>query len=366
MRAHLDSAAPLSGIGARLNRNPTVSDNSTNEQVVQGTEMGTELASRLMRGFAWPDVELVEGTEAVLWPADGPEAALAEDLPPADQGALAVLSWARAKVLRFETASPEPLPTTLLVSTLAVGGPARFVVHKSYQVGATAVCDPPSEVMVVERRDLFRVPVVTDVSLSFHGGSFPGFTLDCSIGGLRAVVPRSVPVGNEVEVELALGPGKLATLPATARHCRVGTPAVVGLQFERVSADMERQLSQFVGFHQRRLMPRVKAVVPVEYSSHGRPFIEAFASDVSPGDVCISAFEAHLPGEPVEVRVFLARRQHSFRAHVLSSEMIVEEGAPTRHVLRLSFGEADVDAETQFRKAVRELAIDRVSRRDDT
>lgn len=325
--------------------------------------MATELAYRLVRKFAWPEIELVEGTEAVLWPAENSEAAGAADLPSPDKGVEAVLSWARARVLRFETASPEPLPATLLVSTLAVAGPARFVVHKSYQMGATAVCEPPDEVFVTERRDLFRVGVATEVALSFDQGSLPGLTLDCSVGGLRAAVPRPLPVGAEVQADLLLGSGRRACVTARVRHCRSGAPAVVGLQFERLTSDVERQLSQFVGLHQRRLMPRVRAVVPVEYSSHGRPFLESFASEVSPGDVVFSAHDSHRPGELVELKIYLSHLEHAFRAYVLSSEATGEEGAPQRYQVRLSLGEASADTEARLRKAVRELAIERMTDR---
>ncbi|HET9059338.1 MAG TPA: PilZ domain-containing protein [Acidimicrobiales bacterium] len=325
--------------------------------------MDTELAYRLVRKFAWPEIELVEGTEATLWPAPNAEAASAQELPPSENGVEAVLSWARSKVLRFETASPEPLANTLLVSTLAVSGPAHFVVHKSYQTGSTAVCDPPEEVFVVERRDLFRVAVATDVALSCQGGSLPGLSLDFSVGGLRAAVPRPLPVGAEVKAEVALGGGRRATVPARVRHCRLGAPAVVGLQFERLAPDIERQLTQFVGTHQRRLMPRVRAVVPIEYRSHGRNFLEAFATEVSPGDVVFSAHDSHRPGELVDVKIYLSHIEHSFGAHVLSNEEQGEEDGPRKHVVRLSLGEAAPDVEARFRKAIRELAIERMTDR---
>jgi c-di-GMP-binding flagellar brake protein YcgR len=325
--------------------------------------MDTELAYRLVRKFTWAEIELVEGTEAVLWPAESPEAASAEELPPPDKGVEAVLTWARSKVLRFETASPEPLPNYLLVSTLAVAGPARFVAHKSYQLGATAVCEPPGEIFVVERRDLFRVPVATDVALSFDGVTLPGLTLDCSVGGLRAAVPRPLSVGTEVEADLLLSGGRRACMPARVRHCRLGQPALVGLQFGRLAPDVERQLSLFVGAHQRRLMPRVRAVVPVEYRSHGRAFLEAFASEVSPGDIVFSAHDSHRPGEHVDVKVFLSHLEHSFRAYVLSCDTPEEQAVPKRYVVRLSLAETSSDAEARFRKAVRELAIERMTDR---
>src|SRR5579875_3864685 len=113
--------------------------------------MSMQSASRLVRTLPWAQADLVEGTEAFLWPAASPQDA--EEPPPDTATAVrAVLSWARPKVLRFETASPEPLPTLLLVSTFSVEGPALFVVTKTYQIGSTAACEPPRRVYIVERR----------------------------------------------------------------------------------------------------------------------------------------------------------------------------------------------------------------------
>ena len=114
---------------------------------------------------------------------------------------------------------------------------------------------------------------------------------------------------------------------------------MAGLQFVRVPSDAERHLSQFVGRHQRRLMPRVQAVVPLEYRSHGdRRFLEAFANEVSPGDLVLMARQAHLPGERLELKVRLSRQDFTFNAAAVSCETTVEdEGKTVRHFVKLSF-----------------------------
>ena len=120
---------------------------------------------------AWAPGLLVEGTEALLWPAEDGVAAAAMPLPDPDEAVRAILSWVRPKVLRFQmTVAPQGFPELVLVSTQAASGPAQFVVHKSYQITTTVVCDPPDEVHIVERRDLFRVPVATPVVLTAPSG----------------------------------------------------------------------------------------------------------------------------------------------------------------------------------------------------
>jgi hypothetical protein len=94
-----------------------------------------QTAPRLARRLAWADADLVEGTEALLWPASSEADGDVEELPDRSEACRAVLSWVRPKVLRFEIEPPpRALSELLLVSTLAVGGPAQFVAHKSYQI----------------------------------------------------------------------------------------------------------------------------------------------------------------------------------------------------------------------------------------
>ena len=185
---------------------------------------------------------------------------------------------------------------------------------------------------------------------------------------------------------MELSAGKEIILPAVVRHCRPyppdarpapstgdglingdrkSSPSVAGLQFLRVPSDAERHLSQFVGRHQRRLMPRVQAVVPLEYRSHGaRRFLEAFANEVSPGDLVLMARRAHFPGERLELKVRLSRQDFTFNAAAVSCETTVEdEGKTVRHFVKVSFDDAEAAVEAKFRKAVRELSIDRFSRR---
>ncbi|HXR22688.1 MAG TPA: hypothetical protein VN786_09040, partial [Acidimicrobiales bacterium] len=61
-----------------------------------------QTAPRLARRLAWADADLVEGTEALLWPASGLADGEAEELPDRSEASRAVLSWVRPKVLRFE------------------------------------------------------------------------------------------------------------------------------------------------------------------------------------------------------------------------------------------------------------------------
>ncbi len=357
-----------------------------------GAGVSTGLEEEVVRRVAWEQTRLVEGTEAVLWPA-GEVLDEPGPLPSAQEGERAVLSWARPKVLRFETATPRPLGELLLVSTLAVGGPVRFVVRKSYQRGNTAVCEPPGMVLMMERRTLFRVAVSTDVGMGLgEGRRWSVRSLDVSVGGMRVCLPDALEVGQEVALEPVLLNGAVVEALAVVRHCRpylaqtveVGsrppgafgtrrpsppTPPspkscnyTAGLEFVALTGDAERRLTQFVGHHQRRLMPCVHAVTALEYRSPGRSFVEAFGTDVSPGDLVFKAYEGHVPGEELELRVRLGRQLHHFRTSVLASELVPEEGgAPRRYRVRVSLDVYRGQDEAQFRQAVKELAIERLS-----
>ena len=340
--------------------------------------MASPFVGHLVRRNAWEETDVVEGTEALIWGAESDDVAVLEELPNPATAFHAVVSWVRPKVLRFETASPEPLPERLLVSTLAVAGPVQFVARKSYQVGTTAVCEPPEQVYLVERRDLYRVPVAARVTVASPSGRLRLCSMDCSLGGLRICPPEPLLVGSEVEVGLELDPGTVVTITAVVRHCRPvdpvrssagercdGCPSVAGLQFVGIPGDVERQLSQFLGRHQRRLMPRVQAVVPIEYRSHGRrPFVEAVARELSPGDVVLVVYERHVPGDRMELKFRIRRQEFSFQACAVASGTTGEgEGTPSRYVVKAALDEAGEAMEAQFRKAVRDLAIERVSQK---
>jgi c-di-GMP-binding flagellar brake protein YcgR len=307
----------------------------------------------------------VEGTEALIWRAEDEAAAEADELPDPSEAIPAVLSWVRPRVLRFALAPPPlPVPELVLVSTLAVRGPARFVAERAYQVGTTVVCAPPAELFIFERRDLFRLPVATHVSIETPQGTMSTYSMDCSLGGLRVCVPGSLEVGTQVKVNVDLGSHESVVVRAAVRHCRpLEEHAIAGLQFLDLRPDVERRLSNFVGHHQRRLLPRVHAVVPVEYCpQNGRRFREGVASELSPGDVIFVAREAHLPGERMALQLRVSGKLYTFGASVVSSEDTVDDDEMSqRHLVRASLDDMSEMDQAQFRKAVRELALDRVS-----
>ncbi len=334
--------------------------------------------SQLVRKQAWTEAHLVEGTEALLWPAEDVSAAGPTELPDVSEAVRAILSWVRPKVLRFQmTVPPQGLPDLILVSTRAVSGPARFVAHKSYQISTYVVCDPPDEVHIVERRDLFRVPVATRVTVAAAGGQWDLFSMDFSPAGLRVCPPEPLEVGTEVDLTIELGPGQVITVPAVVRHSQPygepgdatgrrrpddhdGCPSQVGFQFLNLPGRVERQLAQFVAHHQRRLMPRVKTLLTVEYRCQSRrQFVEALGNEVSPGDLVFVAHEDHLPGDRLELKVRLGPRNYSFEAHAVSCKTTVAGGDNrVRRLVVASLDECGDGAEVQFRAAVRDLALE--------
>lgn len=348
--------------------------------------MSMQTAPRLVRRLKWADADLVEGTEAMLWPASSAEDA---EAPPPDSADAVhgVLSWARPKVLRFETTTPEPLPDLLLVSTLSVDGPAMFVVRKTYQIGPTAACEPPREIHIVERRDLFRVPVAAKVTLAAASRTWELSSLDCSLGGMRVCPPANLAVGSQVEVKVELHNGHVLNLVAEVRHShlfqplgaaaakapRLGParvdscdacPTIVGLQFLSVPAESERRLGEFVSRHQRRLMPRTRARLPMEYCPEQRAYyLETFASEISPGDLVFETRKAHVPGERMKVRARLGRRDYEFGSYVVASHSFARDEGGTGHCVRVSLDEGSDAQESLFRKAVRDLAIERMGSR---
>ena len=333
---------------------------------------------RLVRKQPWAPGLLVEGTEALLWPAEDGVAAAAMPLPDPDEAVRAILSWVRPKVLRFQmTVAPQGFPELVLVSTQAASGPAQFVVHKSYQITTTVVCDPPDEVHIVERRDLFRVPVATPVVLTAPSGQHAIYSMDISTGGVRVCSPEPLQVGSEVDLSIELGEGQAVDVTSVVRHSRSypaaggdpglarlggrdGCPSQVGLQFLHLAPRVERQLAQFVARHQRRLMPRVKTFLTAQYSCERRPlYVDAPVTEVSPGEIVLVAREAHLPGEPLGLRLRVGGRAYNLGARVVSCKTeAVGDGERTRHLVVASLAESEDSAEERFRIAVRDLALE--------
>lgn len=321
-----------------------------------------------LRRVAWEEAGLVEGTEALLWRADDDGAARQRLLPPAEEATAAVVSWVRPGALHFETASAGPLPELVLVSTQAVGGPARFVAHKSYQAGTTAVCEPPTEIFVFDKRELARVAVAVPVSVWASAQVASSHTLDCSPGGARSYLPWPVEVGAKAVLELELGGGEALRAGGVVRHCSaVDCPPagegrwVAGFEWASLPPAGRRKLSHFLAQQERRLMPRVKSLTPVEYRAHGREgFAEALASELSPGDLVLSAYEAHSPGDPLEVRIRLRKQEFAFGGRVVACSPVAEPGrAPVRYSVRVCLDLAG--PEEQFREAVRGLALGRLA-----
>ncbi len=275
----------------------------------------------------------------------------------------AVLSWVKPKIISFELAPPPvPVPEVVLASTAAVEGPAHFVVRKAYQTGTTVACDPPRVLYVAERRDLFRLPVATRVRIQSGQGKWSTYTMDCSLGGLRVAVPGSLEIGTEVRLDLELGTGETAVVEAAVRHCHpLGEHAIVGLQFLEVGPRTEHRLAAFVNHKQQRLLPRVHATVPVDYGPEGgRPRREAMASELSPGDVIFVAGEAHAPGERLGLQLRVSRHEFAFVATVVSSGPVPAGDGSRYQVVRASLDDVSAEVQAQFRRAVRELALERV------
>jgi hypothetical protein len=273
--------------------------------------------------------------------------------------------------MRFDVGTADPVPDLLLVSVMSSEGPALFVVHKSYQAGTTAVCDPPQDVFVTECRELFRVAVAAPMMLHSKAGNWSLYTMDCSLGGLSTCAPMPLEIGTEVRVKLDLD-GDLVLLAGEIRHCRpmdqdlpvppsdaqqnrVKCPSIMGLRFLGVAGDAERRLNDFVGRHQRRLMPRVQARALIEYRSQGRKyFIETQTKEVSPGDVVLLVNQRHVPGDAMELRMRLGRDDFELLGRAVACTTTGEgEGAPV-HKVKAALGDLSGLVETRLRKAVRD------------
>ena len=203
----------------------------------------------------------------MLWRAPSEEAANTEEMPDPSEGLVAVVSWVRPKVLRFALRPPpQPVPDLVLVSTLAVTGPARFVAHRSYQIGNTVVCVPPEELYIYERRDPSGCPWPCTSQSSPRRG--PGAPTRWTAPGRRTCVrTRLARSGHEVKLNVQLGTDEAVALQAVVRHCRpFEEHAIAGLQF--IELCRSRAAPGAVrGEPSAPPLPRVHAVVPVEYRS---------------------------------------------------------------------------------------------------
>ncbi|MGC8627411.1 MAG: flagellar brake protein [Acidimicrobiales bacterium] len=327
-------------------------------------DMSSE-APETVRRLPWAPEHLVEGSEALLWPAPIGTASsdgLPPRLPDPSEAWPAVLSWARSKVVRFELLPPpRPVPELVLASTASAGGPVRFVVAKSYQVGGTVACEPPEELFLVERRDLFRVPLAARVTVESPAGSWASYCVDFSLGGLRVPVPCSLEVGSEVRLQVELGANGTVVVDGSVRHCHSTCgQAVLGVQFVGLDPRTEQRLSYLVGSHQRRLLPRVKAAVPVDYGPEGgKRRGEALASELSPGDVSFVARDAYALGERLGLQLRVSRQEFSFGATVLRSELVPDSEDDRCRLVCALLDEVSGEVQAQFRRAVRELALER-------
>jgi hypothetical protein len=107
-------------------------------------------------------------------------------------------------------------------------------------------------------------------------------------------------------------------------------------------------------------MPRVKTFLTAQYSCELRPlFVDAPITEVSPGEIVLVAREAHLPGEPLGLRLRVGGCAYNFSARVVSCKTeAVGDGERTRHLVVASLAEGEDVAEERFRIAVRDLALE--------
>jgi len=330
------------------------------------SQTGPEVPA-LERRFPWAPRHLVEGTDALLWPASA--AGLDASGAPAAHTAIdpgeawpAVLSWVRSRVVRFELLPPpRPVPEVVLASTMAVEGPVRFVARRAYQVGRTVACDPPEELLVAERRDLFRLAVAAPVTIGSPAGRWATYCVDLSLGGLRVPVPSPLAAGTEVGVTLGLGRGEAVAIGAVVRHCEgAGGIVLAGVEFQAMSPRTEQRLCYFVGSHQRRLLPRAQVGAVVDYwPEGGGRHREAPARELSPGDVAFVVREARPVGERLGLHLRLNRHDYDFGATVVSCGPALGPGDADHYLVRASLDEMSEEAQGRFRRAVREAAIER-------
>ena len=94
-------------------------------------------------------------------------------------------------------------------------------------------------------------------------------------------------------------------------------------------------------------MPRVKTFLTAQYSCERRPlFVDAPVTEVSPGEIVLVAREAHLPGEPLGLRLRVGGRAYNFGARVVSCKTeAVGDGERTRHLVVASLAESEDSAE---------------------
>ncbi len=111
-------------------------------------------------------------------------------------------------------------------------------------------------------------------------------------------------------------------------------------------------------------MPRVKTLLTVYYRCESRrQFVEALGNEVSPGDLVFVAYEDHLPGDRLELKVRLGPRNYDFEGRVVSCKTgVVGANDQVRHLVVAALDESGDVAEAQFRSAVRDLALEQWGR----
>lgn len=100
-----------------------------------------------------------------------------------------------------------------------------------------------------------------EISIKLHGAVTSGQTVNVSKGGLCALLPAAVPVGTELDVELALRFVDGAQSESIALRCRtvwctpINDQYQVGFSFLRMGVEAQEDLELFLRFLDQRVTP---------------------------------------------------------------------------------------------------------------